>query len=153
MRLSNQPYSLGAKSSLDQEANVQCFELQSLVGIRPIYAVLEAGMKALGYPRRDFFAVSLALYEAVKNAFQHGTRGSRIKCVRVRCVLNPQETWVEVEDDGPGFDPDRLPPPRKAWEGDRSGCRGLVLMRAFATWMSFNPRGNRVTLGRRRSTA
>jgi anti-sigma regulatory factor (Ser/Thr protein kinase) len=153
MRFPNQPYSSGANSPLDQEPNVQCFELQSPSAIRPIYAVLEAGMKALGYPRQDFFAVSVILYEAVKNAFQHGTRGNLIKCVRVRCVLCPEEAWVEVEDDGPGFDLDHLPPPRQAWEGDRSGFRGLVLMRAFATWMSFNLRGNRVTLGRRRSTA
>ena len=58
---------------------------------------------------------------------------------------------VEVEDEGFGFDHERLPDGLTSWEEQQPRGRGLFLMRSYTTWLNFNPTGNRVTLCRRKS--
>ena len=58
---------------------------------------------------------------------------------------------AEVEDEGPGFDPGRVPDPTLPENPDRPGGRGLPLMRHFMTWVRFSRPGNRVTLCKYRS--
>lgn len=115
------------------------------------FEMLETWMRALAYARKDIFAVRLALYEAVSNAFQHGNRGDRSKTIHIRYLVTVADVLLEVEDEGPGFDPDQVPDPITEPYLDRPGGRGLFLMRNYVTWISFNPKGNRVTLCRQRS--
>jgi len=112
---------------------------------------LEDWMRILGYPRKDIFAVNLAAHEAMINAFRHGNRWDPRKCVRVSFLVTPAEVLVGVEDQGKGFDPAEVPDPLSDEILDRPGGRGLFLMRAYATWVTFEPPGNRVTLCKRRS--
>jgi serine/threonine-protein kinase RsbW len=127
--------------------------LQSLAELRPVADKVEDWMRVLGFSRKDFFAVRLALEEAVVNAFRHGTRGEPGKAVRVSYVVTPDDVFVEVEDDGPGFDPGLAPDPLAVGNVERVTGRGLFLMRAYMTGVSFNAQGNRVALWRRRSGA
>ena len=53
---------------------------------------------------------------------------------------------VEVEDQGEGFDPDRVADPLATERLGQPGGRGLLLMRTLATDLVFNRRGNHVTL-------
>ena len=115
------------------------------------FETLEIWMRALGYPRRDTFAVRLALYEAVSNAFVHGNGRDRSKIIHIRYLVTMTDVLLEVEDEGPGFDPSQVPDPTSSPYVDRPGGRGLLLMRTFMTWVRFNPQGNRVTLCRQRS--
>jgi len=112
---------------------------------------LESWMRILGFPNKDIFAVKLAVHEALINALRHGNRWDPSKCVRVAFLVTPAEVLVGVEDQGPGFDPASVPNPLSEEILDRPGGRGLFLMRAYASWVSFEPPGNRVTLCRRRS--
>jgi serine/threonine-protein kinase RsbW len=108
-------------------------------------------MSFLNYPHRDFFAVVLALHEAVGNAFRHGNGGDLRKGIRVSFLVNAAEVLVRVEDQGPGFDLARVPDPRDEQRLNVPGGRGLLLMRAYCDWVSFTPPGNRVTFCRRHS--
>ena len=110
-----------------------------------------AAMAAAGYPDRDRFAVRLALEEAVANAVEHGHQGDPAKRVRVGYRVRADRVLVEVEDQGAGFDPRRVPDPRDPANLDKPCGRGLLLMRSYTTWLRFNARGNRVTLCRARS--
>jgi serine/threonine-protein kinase RsbW len=110
-----------------------------------------ARMAAAGYPDKDRFAVRLALEEAVANAVKHGHRGDPTKRVRVRYQVRGDRVLLEVEDQGAGFDPRRVPDPLDPENLDKPSGRGLLLMRSYATWLHFNERGNRVTLCRARS--
>jgi serine/threonine-protein kinase RsbW len=58
---------------------------------------------------------------------------------------------VEVEDEGPGFDPGQVPDPTAPENWDKPSGRGLLLMRHFTTWMRYHGRGNRVTLCKHRT--
>jgi serine/threonine-protein kinase RsbW len=116
-----------------------------------IFEKLEAWMKILGYSRKDIFAVLLSFAEAAGNAVRHGNRGDSSAPFQVSYLVQQDEVWVEVEDEGPGFDWQQVADPFAGQNVGRPSGRGLFLMRAYMHWVCFNPRGNRVSLGRRRS--
>jgi serine/threonine-protein kinase RsbW len=93
----------------------------------------------------------LALEEALVNAVKHGNKGDATKRVRVRYQVTAAGVLVEVEDDGTGFDPLKVPDPCAPENLERLSGRGLLLMRSYMTWVRFNPCGNCVTLYERRS--
>ncbi len=106
---------------------------------------------ALAYSERDLFGIRLALEEALVNAIRHGHRNDTGKIVRVRYQLNAEQFLVEIEDEGPGFDPEGVADPLAPQNLERPGGRGVFLMRHYMTWVSFNERGNCVTMCRRRT--
>jgi len=119
--------------------------------LRPLSEKVDSWMRVLGYPGKDIFAVRLALGEAAINGFRHGNQGDPTKVVRVSYLVAPDEVVVEVEDEGPGFDPGLVPDPLLPENCERTSGRGLFLMRVYMSGVAFNRQGNRVTLCRRRS--
>jgi len=135
------------------DTNAQQFELHVPTEMASVFEKLEGRMRFLGYPCQDIFALKLALDEAASNAFRHGNRRDAAKLVRIALRVTPSEVLVEVEDEGRGFDPERLPDPLAEENLGRPGGRGVFLMRAYCSWVSFNAAGNQVTFCRRRSPA
>jgi serine/threonine-protein kinase RsbW len=112
---------------------------------------ITAAMSYKGYGPKDVFALRLALEEAGVNAMKHGHRSDPTKPVQVAYHITLDEVLVEVEDEGPGFDPAKVPDPLAKENLERPCGRGLYLMRCYTTWLRFNERGNRITMCRRRS--
>jgi serine/threonine-protein kinase RsbW len=110
-----------------------------------------AAMTAEDYPARDLFAVRLVLEEALVNAIRHGHGGDPAREVRVRCWGSADEVVALVQDQGPGFNTGDVPDPLSPENLDRPSGRGLLLMRAYATFLAFNARGNGLIFRRRRS--
>jgi serine/threonine-protein kinase RsbW len=108
-------------------------------------------LEAHGYPRRDVFGIRLAVEEALVNAVKHGHRGDPTKRVSIRYRVGAKGVLVEVEDQGPGFDPDRVPDPLHSENLELPCGRGLLLMRSYMTSVRFGRQGSRVTLYKRRS--
>jgi CheY-like chemotaxis protein len=73
--------------------------------------------------------------------------------VRVVIVMDNQQARFMITDEGPGFDPSSIPAAGQPGSLDPDTGRGLVLMRAFFDEVTFNGRGNEVTLVKRRETA
>lgn len=103
------------------------------------------------YPAADIFAVRLALEEALVNALKHGHGFDASKTVRVRFQVGAEEVRAEVEDEGPGFDPEEVPDPCDPENQERSCGRGLLLIRHYMTSARYEGRGNRVSLCKCRS--
>ena len=103
-------------------------------------------MAGLGFPDKDVFGVRLALEEALVNSVKHGHRNDPTRRVSLRYRVVPDCALVEVEDEGPGFDPRQVPDPTDPDNLERPSGRGLLLMRAYASWVRHNQRGNCVTL-------
>ncbi len=74
----------------------------------------------------------------------------RERRIRVSVRLTTEEIEVAIRDEGPGFDPSKLPDPTDPENLDRPCGRGVMLMRAFMDDVSYNDRGNEVRLRRRR---
>ncbi len=126
--------------------------LTTLEELGEVITDLTRALHQADYGARDIFALHLTVEEAVVNAVKHGHRGCEDQPVWVRYQVTPEQVLVEVEDQGPGFDPQQVPDPRAPGNLERCSGRGLFLMRHYSTWVQYNERGNRVTLCKRRST-
>ena len=109
-----------------------------------------AALEGFGYPRKDLFAVRLALEEALVNAVKHGNRGDPAKEARLRYHANPDFVLLEVEDEGAGFDPSAVPDPLAPENLERPSGRGLFLIRKYMTWVDYSERGNCVMMCKQR---
>ena len=99
-----------------------------------------------GWTQCDLFAVHMALEESISNAIRHGNKESPDKVVEVECRLSPERFWVQVCDQGAGFQPSAVPDCCSAERLEVPGGRGLTLMQAFMTSIQYNDRGNCVTM-------
>jgi serine/threonine-protein kinase RsbW len=139
---------VGAPSAGD-ESPYREVSLRRVEEVAPFMEHVAAALAGLGYTPGDCLGVRLALQEAVVNGLRHGNGGDPAKRVRVRYSLGRKGVLAEVEDEGPGFDPDRVPDPTLSENLERPGGRGLLLMRHYMTWVRFSRRGNRVMLCKR----
>jgi serine/threonine-protein kinase RsbW len=111
-----------------------------------------AQLRELGYSDRELFGVRLALEEAMVNALKHGHQGELSREAVLRYRLSSVSLLAEVEDQGPGFNPQAVPDPLAPENLERPSGRGLLLMRRYMSWVRHNSRGNRVTMCRYRGT-
>jgi CheY-like chemotaxis protein/anti-sigma regulatory factor (Ser/Thr protein kinase) len=119
--------------------------------------------------------VSVALQEALVNAIYHGNlevsstvreeddkeyqrliderrrhKDYRGRRVHVTARESPAEATYIIRDEGPGFDPSKLPDPTDPANLDRVTGRGLLLIRTFMDEVSHNATGNEITMVKRR---
>lgn len=118
--------------------------------------------------------VCIALEEALRNAMFHGnleltseqregdstvyqelvedrTRREPYASRRlfVTVQVSPASGTFIVRDQGPGFDPKKLPDPTDPANLEKVSGRGLLLMKTFMDEVSFNATGNEVTMVKR----
>jgi serine/threonine-protein kinase RsbW len=108
-------------------------------------------LRRAGYSASESFAIRLALEEAIVNAVKHGHKQDPTKEVEISYRLTENWLVVQVRDQGPGFDPALVPDPLAEENIDREGGRGLHLIRAYMSWVSYNETGNCVTMCKKRS--
>jgi CheY-like chemotaxis protein len=119
--------------------------------------------------------VSIALQEALLNAIHHGNlevasdmkekdekgyhalvehrrreKPFRTRRIYVTARETPGEAVYIVRDEGPGFDPSKLPDPTDPSNLDRVSGRGLLLIRTFMDKVYHNETGNQITMVKRR---
>lgn len=124
----------------------------------------------------DRMRIGIALEESLVNALCHGNLevGSELRgvddeayydllsnrracppfCDRrifVESTLSREQAKFVIRDQGRGFDPNSLPDPTDPANLEKAAGRGVLLMRSFMDEVSYNDRGNSVTLVKRRS--
>jgi len=70
--------------------------------------------------------------------------------VYVTARESPAEATYVIRDEGPGFDPSKLPDPTDPSNLDRVSGRGLLLIRTFMDKVHHNTNGNEITMVKRR---
>ena len=111
-----------------------------------------AELERLGWTDRDLFGVQLALEESLSNAIRHGNRLDPAKRVTVECKVSPERFWLMVQDEGPGFRPERVPDCTASENLECPGGRGLALIKAFMSHVEYSAQGNCVTMEKVRGT-
>lgn len=109
------------------------------------YLIQRCRAFAFGGPRLDL-NLRVAVTEALANAVLYGNERDPEKRVRMNVSLTPARVSVRVEDEGSGFDPDRVPDPTLPANIHRAGGRGVFLIRQLMDEVHFNDRGNAVCL-------
>lgn len=122
----------------------------------------------------ELIRLSIALTEALSNALYHGNLeiSSQLRhldddpyyqLARQRAQLSPYrerrihvtarltrpESLFIIRDEGPGFDPSRLPDPTDPANLESRSGRGLLLVRTFMDEVVHNQAGNEITLIKR----
>ena len=123
---------------------------QTNAGKRFLDEVL-AQLEVHEYTSRDIFGVHMAVEEALVNAIKHGNGLDAHKKVRVVCQLSKECLRIEIEDEGPGFDPAQVPDPTEEGNRELPCGRGLMLMRSFMSKVEYNKAGNRVVMEKQRT--
>lgn len=91
--------------------------------------------------------VELALAEALRNAVEHGNRMDPDKWVHVRCSCDPEEgVSIVVRDEGPGFDPNRIPDAKMLRGTPSARVGGIFIMQSCMDEVSFEKGGTEVHL-------
>ncbi|QDU31049.1 Serine-protein kinase RsbW [Anatilimnocola aggregata] len=116
-------------------------------------AMVLAQLDEAGWPSKDVYGIHLALEEALVNAIRHGNRSDPLKEVDLRCYLTDNRLRVEIKDEGPGFDPSKLPDPTSDEYLDRPNGRGVLLIRTFMSRVNYLGRGNVVVMEKDRSAS
>jgi|SRR5215472_1972059 len=99
------------------------------------------------------FGIELALREALANAVMHGNHEDPQKKVHVRCMCEEgQGVSIVVRDEGPGFDPTKVPDPLAPENLDAEHGRGILLMKQFMDEIHFERGGTEVHMRKGPST-
>jgi len=80
------------------------------------------------------------------NSIKHGHRNDPTKRVELRFKIDREHVFLQIEDEGEGFDPQQVPDPTAEENLERSHGRGMLLMRAYMNRISYNHKGNCLTL-------
>jgi CheY-like chemotaxis protein len=127
------------------------------------------------FAKAECLRVGVAIEEALLNAYYHGNlevssdlretdykaynnlakqrageSPYRERSIFVKMRISATQAVYTIRDEGPGFDPGRLPDPTDPKNLDRPCGRGLLLMRTFMDNVIFNDSGNEVTLFKER---
>ena len=101
----------------------------------------------------ELFGVHLAVEEALVNAIKHGNREDVSKLVYFVCRVSSERLRIEIEDEGPGFNPHDVPDPTDDDNLEVPSGRGIMLMKSFMTTVEYNERGNQVVMEKFRVVA
>jgi serine/threonine-protein kinase RsbW len=94
--------------------------------------------------RRTGFRLRVLLAEAISNSILFGAGGDPARRITVAAQLTEATIRLQVTDDGPGFDPAKVPDPTLPDGLARAIGRGLFLIRNLADQVEFNPQGNTI---------
>ena len=91
--------------------------------------------------------LEIALREALANAVFHGNRNDAGKKVLIRAYCDPGKGLViAVRDEGTGFDPAKIPDPRRKDRLQLTHGRGIFLMRELMDHIEHRKGGREVVL-------
>ena len=92
------------------------------------------------------FDIRLCVEEVVRNAITHGNNSDLGLKVLISYWLEGDSLIIEVEDEGAGFDPGKMPDPTIEENIMKGSGRGIYIVRKLIDKMEFNDKGNKVRL-------
>ncbi|MBX3300059.1 MAG: ATP-binding protein [Acidobacteria bacterium] len=128
------------------------FELPS--AISTMHVVLDYLMKRvekLGVIKPEQSNLFVALDEAFVNAVKHGNKFDSTKLVRIAAEISKKEARFTVEDEGEGFDVNKIPDPLDPENLFKASGRGVLFIYNIMDEVIYNDRGNRLTMVKKAS--
>jgi len=81
--------------------------------------------------------IQLCVSEATTNAIFHANKSNPAKTVTVTLSLIPGELTITIKDQGPGFDPEKIPNPTNPENLLKDSGRGLYLMQIYSKSLQY----------------
>ncbi len=90
--------------------------------------------------------IMVAVIESVNNAIVHGNQSDKEKNVQLSATFNTNNIQFKITDEGPGFDSSILPDPTSPENLEKTGGRGIFLMKHLSDEVAFEHEGRQVVL-------
>ncbi len=93
-------------------------------------------------PENCFNKIFLCISEGVNNSITHGNQGYDHKIIELKLECENTSLWVEIADEGDGFDYHNVANPTKEENILKESGRGIHIIKSIANNVEFNPQGN-----------
>jgi len=114
-------------------------KLSRILGVNRLVSFLA---NEFGFPPEDSKVnLPLVMDEALSNAIVHGNRNREDLKVHVRIYVSSHRFFVQVEDEGEGFEIDETQDPKKRENLHKPSGRGIYLMRELMDRVEFKEGG------------
>ncbi len=130
--------------------HTELFIPSTIEGLNKCLDVVDELKEKFGLNFDTCFRLHTVIVEAVENAFIHGNKGVRELEVRVYISISETEIFVEVEDNGDGFDLNSISSPVDGTDLKSEGGRGIFFIKMLSSSCYTGGRGNilRIILNR-----
>lgn len=132
---------------MTQETINQKIELTSQIeSLSKIEACVDELCEQFVISEDEYGNILIAITEAVNNAITHGNGLNPEKKVCLNVDGNSKEVCFVVEDEGAGFDYNKVPDPTLPENIEKLSGRGIFLMKALADEVFFEKNGSKISL-------
>jgi serine/threonine-protein kinase RsbW len=122
-------------------------QIPSLVeNIRIVESFIDNAKEKYSLTEDIYGNIMIAITESVNNAIVHGNNSDKNKNVSLTLSLNESMVKFTVEDEGKGFDYDNLDDPTAPENLEKTGGRGIFLMKNLCDEVSFLDQGKKIEL-------
>ena len=122
-------------------------QIPSLVeNIRIVESFIDNARKKYNLNDDLYGNIMISVIESVNNAIVHGNKANKAKNVDLSLSLDDEQIHFVIQDEGNGFDFSNLPDPTAPENLERTGGRGIFLMKHLADELNFKNNGQRVEL-------
>ncbi|WP_339925460.1 ATP-binding protein [uncultured Cyclobacterium sp.] len=90
--------------------------------------------------------IMISVTECVNNAIVHGNKTNKNKIVRLELIFLDDQIKFIIQDDGEGFDHNHLNDPTSLENLEKSGGRGVFIMKNLCDEVEFEKEGRKITL-------
>jgi serine/threonine-protein kinase RsbW len=90
--------------------------------------------------------IMISVTECISNAIVHGNQSNSSKMVHLELQLEPGLLRCSIEDEGNGFDFNQLPDPTDPENLEKTGGRGIFLMKHLSDEVKFEEGGKKTVL-------
>ncbi|MEY3648887.1 MAG: hypothetical protein RLZ13_1772 [Bacteroidota bacterium] len=90
--------------------------------------------------------IMISVTECISNAIVHGNQSDPAKMVHLELQMQPGLLSCSIEDEGSGFDFNNLPDPTAPEHIEKTGGRGIFLMRHLSDEVKFEEGGKKTVL-------
>jgi len=90
--------------------------------------------------------IMISVTECISNAIVHGNQSDSSKLVHLELQLEPGLLRCSIEDEGNGFDFNQLPDPTDPENLEKTGGRGIFLMKHLSDEVKFEDGGRKTVL-------
>lgn len=127
--------------------NVINIQIPSLVeNIRIVESFIDNARKKYDLNDDLYGNIMISVIESVNNAIVHGNKVNKAKNVDLSLRLDDEQIRFIIQDEGNGFDFSNLPDPTAPENLERTGGRGIFLMKHLADELNFKNNGQHVEL-------
>ena len=126
----------------DHDTDLHLSIPSSYDAMEKVAAMIEQVGGEVGISEDDEVDLMISVMEAVNNAIQHGNQEDETKQVHIRIEAEPGKVVCWVRDEGPGFNPAKVPDPLSPPNLLNPSGRGILMMREFMDNVEFSAEGS-----------